>query len=351
MTAATAYTALLEPIAPEAPCGQDLRYEPIHDRIEEARREEDESLPRGDWERELKQADWSLVAELCEEALRTRTKDLRLAIWLVEARVRSEGWAEAGPGFAFLQQLAETFWDGLYPGAGDDDQEARAHLFEWMITSFGRLLHRVPVTQSTQADDRTFSLHQWQNALAGNQRLSSDPNEGPSAERIEKALHATDATYLDRLHRDLATARAAAETLDRTLESLLGTEAPGFHALYKPLDFALRHLEPWSTTEPSEGETGTASPDEADSQAEGAAASGVEAGRIVDRDQAYRQIGRIADYLMEVEPHSPTPYLLRRIAGWGSKSLFELLEETVPSDQERDHFKGLLYLHYPNGAS
>ena len=348
MTAATAYATLLEPIAPETPCGQDLRYEPIHDRIEEARREEDETLPRGDWERELKQADWPLVAELCEAALRTRTKDLRLAIWLVEARVRSESWSEAGPGFAFLRQLAETFWDGLHPCDGDGDQEARVRLFEWMITSFGRLLRRVPVTQPTQADDRTFTLHQWQNALAGHQRPSSDANEGPSAERIEKALQATDGTYLGTLHRDLAEARAAAETLDRTLESLLGKEAPGFHALYKPLDFALRHLEPWSTTEPSEGEIGTASHDEADPLAGDAPVPGVDRGRIVDRDQAYRQISRIADYLMEVEPHSPTPYLLRRIAGWGSKSLFELLEETVPSDQERDHFKGLLYLHYQN---
>ena len=41
-----------------------------------------------------------------------------------------------------------------------------------------------------------------------------------------------------------------------------------------------------------------------------------------------------ADYLMQIEPHSPTPYLVKRAIGWGRMTLTELLAELIrnPND-------------------
>jgi predicted component of type VI protein secretion system len=47
----------------------------------------------------------------------------------------------------------------------------------------------------------------------------------------------------------------------------------------------------------------------------------------VSRDAAYRTLSEIAEYLMELEPHSPTPFLVRRAAAWGDMSLGELIQE------------------------
>jgi type VI secretion system ImpA/VasJ family protein len=47
------------------------------------------------------------------------------------------------------------------------------------------------------------------------------------------------------------------------------------------------------------------------------------------RAEAYQQLSEIADYLMKIEPHSPTPYLIRRAVSWGEMSLAELLKELV----------------------
>jgi len=44
---------LLNPIPGENPSGKTLRYDPVYDKIREARREED-VLPQGDWSREVK---------------------------------------------------------------------------------------------------------------------------------------------------------------------------------------------------------------------------------------------------------------------------------------------------------
>ena len=61
---------LLNPISPDKPCGDDLLYSPIFDKIKEARREDDDAPP-GEWARGRKTADWPLTIKLINEALST----------------------------------------------------------------------------------------------------------------------------------------------------------------------------------------------------------------------------------------------------------------------------------------
>jgi type VI secretion system protein ImpA len=78
--------ALLAPIPGENPAGRSLRYEGTYDAIQEARRADDD-LPQGPWQRARKVADWAGVIQLASEALSTKSKDLQIAAWLVEALV------------------------------------------------------------------------------------------------------------------------------------------------------------------------------------------------------------------------------------------------------------------------
>ena len=47
---------LLQPIAGDSPGGVSLRYDPIYEKIKEARREDDDA-PQGEWQRARKVAD------------------------------------------------------------------------------------------------------------------------------------------------------------------------------------------------------------------------------------------------------------------------------------------------------
>ena len=89
------FAKLLEPISSESPVGTNLYYAEEFDKIKDARRQDvntagvenassDPALSklRGLWEREVKTADYKLVARLIEDTLTTKTKDLRLAVWL-----------------------------------------------------------------------------------------------------------------------------------------------------------------------------------------------------------------------------------------------------------------------------
>ena len=72
---------LLEPIEGEDPSGPNLNYDKVFDQIKEARTEDDDSIPAGQWGRSAKKADRALVIKLAGETLAKRTKDLRLAAW------------------------------------------------------------------------------------------------------------------------------------------------------------------------------------------------------------------------------------------------------------------------------
>src|SRR5687768_7221535 len=84
--------ALLQPISPERPAGEWLRYEGTYDRIQEARRQDDLTLPQGIWKTAQKRANWQTVEALCIEALRARSKDLQVAAWLLEAWLQLHGY-------------------------------------------------------------------------------------------------------------------------------------------------------------------------------------------------------------------------------------------------------------------
>src|SRR6266852_2434003 len=84
--------SLLEPISRERPAGESLRYEGTYDRIQDARREDDQRLSQGIYKTNLKRADWEADETVCVEALKSRTKDLQIAGWLLEAWLHLHGF-------------------------------------------------------------------------------------------------------------------------------------------------------------------------------------------------------------------------------------------------------------------
>src|SRR5215467_11567938 len=123
---------LLEPISNEQPAGESLRYEGTYDRIQQARREDDPALSQGIYKTKLKRADWEEVAAICVQALETRTKDLQIAGWLLEAWLHLYGVQGAALGLSLLTGLCEKFWAELYPNLEGDNVEDRIAPIEWI---------------------------------------------------------------------------------------------------------------------------------------------------------------------------------------------------------------------------
>ena len=141
---------LLQPISEEQPCGSDLRSTSEWDQIKEARRfSEDEG----------KVADWPLVKQRAASALRERTKDLRIAIFLTEACVKLDGFPGIRDSLRLLRELLVGFWDqGLYPLPEEDGHRVRAGPLEWLNEKLSDAVGELPLTmRSDGGRDYSYS--------------------------------------------------------------------------------------------------------------------------------------------------------------------------------------------------
>ena len=138
--------ALLEPIQAGLPAGLDMRWTPEWDRLRDARRSDD-GLETGKWQkRERKTADWRLVHDLAASMLRDQSKDLQVAMWLTEAKLKLEGFAGLRDGLRLIRELMDRYWDrGLYP-AIEDGPEDRSGPFEWLNSKLVDSIAAIPIT-------------------------------------------------------------------------------------------------------------------------------------------------------------------------------------------------------------
>ena len=357
---------LLNPIAGENPSGANLRYDPLYDKIKEARREDDDA-PQGEWAFERKVADWKQVVKLAGDALAARSKDLQLAAWLTEAMLRTEGFAGLLAGLKFCQGLIENFWDTLYPELEDGDAEFRAAPLDWIGSRFDQAVRMVPVTR------KGYDWFQYKQSRAVGYEADTAGNETKleartqaiadgkvTAEEFDTAFAATPKVFYAESKQNLDDCLAAIESLSGVCEPKFGDATPGFGSLRTALEEVRsavngllqkkRELEP--DEEPEAGaEAAGAEPGEAETAetAEGSAVPGrarkTVSAEPADRDDAFSRVAAVAKYLRREDPYSPAPYLMLRGLRWGelraggeSPSL-ELL--APPATQVRQDLKRL----------
>jgi type VI secretion system protein ImpA len=333
---------LLTPIPGAGPTGQDVAYAGDYDAIAEARRADNAALPQGVWQRELKRADWALVEKQCVETLATRSKDLQVACWLAEARVHLRGFDGLSRGLALLGKLCERFWPDLYPAIDQDDLSARVAPLEWLNDKLPELLRSLPIVNSTNDPGERFSWTDYVNA----QRLETVRQRDPkSAERAQAAGAVTlarfgasrERTATEMLRGAEGALKDAQQTLDAlnaTLEKYCGKAAPGLGGIRAAIDeirgfLAVELADRRKTTLTAMLRSKAAPP--AASVPGAASTPPMSPPTPRTREEAYRQLSEIADFLMRSEPHSPTPYVIQRAAEWGEMPLPELIQHLSQS--------------------
>ena len=147
---------LLKPITEEAPCGEDLSYDPSLQELE--------TLARGKEETQFSAAeppDWKKLRSRCLE-LFARSKDLRIAMTLAVASLELDGLPGFRESLSLIKGLLETYWPTFYPQldpADDNDPLQRMNIVASMAMPVGtygdsfRILERlraIPLCDSVQ---------------------------------------------------------------------------------------------------------------------------------------------------------------------------------------------------------
>ncbi|HSC86065.1 MAG TPA: type VI secretion system ImpA family N-terminal domain-containing protein, partial [Polyangiaceae bacterium] len=110
------------PIPGEAPHGADISYDADFEVV----RVEIDKLTAMSGEL----PNWKEIVSASENLLRTRSKDMRLAIWMAGARFKLEGVKGLARGLATVRTVSEAHWEGMYPPL--KRAKARANLAGWL---------------------------------------------------------------------------------------------------------------------------------------------------------------------------------------------------------------------------
>ena len=203
---------ILNPIPGENPGGTDLRYDPVYDKIKEARREE-EDLDQGDWKRERKVADWLLTSKLCEEAIAARSKDMQLTVWLTEAAIRQRGFTGLIEGFNLIEGMIGQYWDQIFPEIEDGDCEFRATPLDWLSNQIIGLSRNLGLTK----DGYSYFKYKESREVGYDEQSSSDSAKEARKARLDEGKLAPE-TFDDSFSQ---TAKPFYVNLDTTLTQVL----------------------------------------------------------------------------------------------------------------------------------
>ncbi len=224
---------LLTPVPGANPSGVNLRYDPKTEAIKEARRE-DLDVAQGEWKTALKTADYPQVIKLAGDLLATRGKDLWIAVWLVDAHIRREGFAIIPPSFEFLAQLLEQFWDTLYPEIEDGDLELRVAPLDWLGTKLEQPLSFLPITSNGLSfvqckQSRLVGYEQDATTEEKQQARQQAIKEGkPTAEEFDAAVAGTSPEFYENIQESLKSALEKLEGLTSVCDAKFGKDSPSF---------------------------------------------------------------------------------------------------------------------------
>lgn len=344
---------LLKPISDENPVGEYLRYEGEYDQIEEFRKEDDPNLPQGVWETDLKVANWQGILDLTTDVLASKSKDLQLAAWLLESLVNLGGFPGVVEGINLIFKLSTAYWDQIHPVIEDDDLDFRVSPFLWINSILAEKLKSIPITNPDDEDCHRFTFLEWEKCV----HLDSMAKQSASArkqlenERVytksvfKKSAALTSTDFFTTTTSSVDEALTIATDLSSFLDEKCGDSSPSLEQFKKSLEEIKAQINVItrnrSDKSPEEGDG-----EESDVENKAKTSSRVmqfESGhQIKNRDEAFLLLAEIADYLTEIDPHSPVPYLVKRAVSWGSMDLSELLTELLKDGQNIQQVYSLL---------
>jgi type VI secretion system protein ImpA len=350
-----AINELSDPVNDLRPSGEDLCFSADFDAIAQARRFDDPSIDQGEWVTDLKEADWKFVVDRCALLLRTRSKDLRLAVWYTEANAKVEAFAGLANGYRLIAMLCDQFWETMYPVPEDGDNEQRVGNLAWLLTRSAQLMREMPLTEGR---DTAYSLADFEaargRALQAEKALSEGlpPPAGVKLADMETARRKNSRRFTEKNMADAQACLDALAVMERAVDARMGADGPGFTHARETLDTVIaairRFAKDAGVKQVSPLPTTLVAHPSATADATMPLAASVlpvgAHGPIQDRNQALAQLRDVADFFRRTEPHSPVAYLADKAAEWGNLPLHAWLQTVIKDSASLSHVEELLGL-------
>ncbi|HEY3899525.1 MAG TPA: type VI secretion system protein TssA [Chthoniobacter sp.] len=333
---------LLQPISPEAPCGEDLSYDASFNELETLAKGKEAQQFSGsenpEWQVAAEEPDWNAVQTKAVE-LFGRSKDLRVTMILILALLKMEGLPGLRDGLSLLQRLIREQWDGVYPRLDPDDNSdptERINIVAGLgkpLATFGdpmRFIERIRQTSLCN------SVQMGRFSLADVTQLglpAGSTATPPTPAQVDAAFRDTNPDELAVISEAVKASRATVEDVDNVLMELVGAgNAPNLDELTGVLGEIKSTLAPYLPQDPSEISESPQADANAGAGAAGASSGGGGAftGVIKGRADVSRAIDQICDYYRTAEPGNPVPLLLRRAQRLVDLDFMAMMEDLMP---------------------
>lgn len=312
---------LLKPVSEQAPCGENLEYDPQYmELFIKLTPKETKSVSGTSGSERLESAPepirWSEVERDCRRLLE-RTRDIRLLAVLLRCRVQQAQAKGLLEGLALLARLLQTWPEALYPRLTIDDEFdplPRFDALSALVEQEGLLadIRRLPIASFPGI---RLEIRDVERALG-----IPHPEDAPQPDVIRRQLADLQARD-DVTYTALLAALAAVRDIDRLAQQQLGAQAPTLTPLIELLERLTPRLSRMEEpeTDPESAEKATLVPEETASIVEAEPAMTDNAAftprprrGIADREDARERIREIRLWFEAREPSSPIPLLLRQ---------------------------------------
>ncbi|NCA69942.1 MAG: type VI secretion system protein TssA [Sphingobacteriia bacterium] len=323
--------ALLAPVSAQSPTGEDLEYDPDFLTMMQAaegkpeRRMGEVMIPAED-------PDWARVRALAVSLL-GRSKDLRIAVLLTRALLKTEGVTGLQVGLALITGFVTDYWDDLHPRLDPDEGLDPSIRINVLLDLCGRDTLLLPLRVAPLIRSRVFGVVTYRDIEIAEGRVAAPKDVVP----LDSATMAGafQECALDEL-REVALAAQAASRESRALGEALSArvavaDLPSFEPLTELLSALQRELmarlgqrepvvDPGFADDPAVGQASAESPPPVVSPS----------GQINSREDVIRTLDRLCDYYTLNEPSSPVPLLLKRARRLVTGDFVEILRDLAP---------------------
>lgn len=338
--------------------GEDLMFDPRIDAIVAARQEDDPLLAQGNWVTELKVADWDFVKNQCAELLSHTSKDMKLALWYVDALSHTDHLAGISQGLSLLQALNDEYWLTMYPplDGEEDSMDIRAGLLSWFVKALTDDIKQLSLADTkTESYDYNYYLTARDHDKQRQQNPDSETSNQLTLSDYNHAIKNSSEAWQKALMSNLNKVTEQWQDLTDQLNDLMGMDAPVFAPVTDLLVALTQHLRPlipeYADTTNSISQEGVADTVGSEGDNESTMLDGNKSlastknvtltdfnpsnrDHQSNRQQALKLLAQIQEYFAANEPHSPVTFLLGRAIDWADMPLDQWLTHIIKNEDQ-----------------
>ena len=315
--------AWLQPLADaSAPCGPDLEYDNDFLALTQASAGKPESQFGP-----AEPPDWRAVVDRAE-ALLARSRDLRLAIFWLRAKLHLAGYGALPLGLTLINGMIDQLWEHLHPQPDPDDADpyARVNALAALREPDGLI---GDLRESRLVQDRAIGDLTVRHASVALGLLSAADGETPFGKSQLSRMLGDALVKTPALRSQCQDAVTLTRQLIALVNDKLGNDtAPDLRPLYVLVN-GVAGLLPGNDADGTAGNGDT----QADADATGGGGAGARrnlSGAVNSREDAIRAIDLVCEYLERAEPTNPAPLFLRRARQLIGQNFLQLIKALAP---------------------